>query len=96
MQELLGEYFQGPLRNRLQVLDVPIDLGKDVAQLRWVDEAAKMVQDLDQFQHVVVFVTTHSDPDRGDLWLGRDERNQVCAVSVKDVCFVLFFAFDFH
>jgi hypothetical protein len=42
---------------------------------------------------VVVFITTHTDPDRGDLWLGHDEDNEICAVAIDDVIILLFYYF---
>ena len=82
VHQLLSEYY---VDDRLRVIDLPIDLGKDEDQLDWPDQATKIVARLGEFQHIVVFITTHSDPERGDLWLGQDEHERICSASVADV-----------
>ena len=49
--------------------------------------------DLSGYNHVIIFITTHSDPDTGDLWIGEDKRNKPCSAKVSSVSTGLFHHF---
>ena len=54
--------------------------------------ATKVVKEVSRFSHMVIFVTTHSVPKFGDLWLGNDPvRNKPCAAIVSNVSAALFY-----
>jgi hypothetical protein len=82
VDQLLGEYYQD---DRLRVIDIPFDVGHEQVRDKWDRNAAKLIASLGRYRHVVAFVTTYSDPDTGDLWLGQDQNNEVCATTVGNV-----------
>lgn len=82
VDHLLHEYYRD---DRLRVIDLPFNVGNDQASDKWDGKAAKLIAGLAKYRHVVAFVTTHSDPDTGDLWLGQDENNETCATTVVNV-----------
>ena len=60
-------------------------MGHHQALNKWNIDAAKCMGEISPHTHVVVFITTHSNPVSGDLWLGNDEENKPCAGKVSDV-----------
>ena len=86
--EQLSEYYLN--QDQLLVINIPFNVG-DVQNLsKWKIEAADIVAGLAKYRNVVIFVTTHSNPDCGDLWLRKDEHGEVCATSVDHVSSGLF------
>ena len=98
VEELLSEYY--PNNGPLQVIDMPFNAGHNQAVAKWSSDASKLVTGLTRaggYRHVIVFVTTHSVPDNGDLWLGEDKaKEEPCAAPVGDVSISLFYQFIFH
>jgi hypothetical protein len=89
VEQLLSEYyFQGD--TDLQVSDVPFNIGNAQALAEWNIEAGNLVAKLSGYTHVIVFITTHADPERGDLWVGHDNSGP-CAATVGDVSTCLFY-----
>jgi hypothetical protein len=80
----MAEYFHEE-ESSLQVIDIPFNVSHNQAVGEWNLQAAHRMRGISHHDHVVVFVTTHSDPDRGDLWTGVDRANQPCAVTVSNV-----------
>lgn len=90
-KEVLSEYYTDD--NRLQIINMPLDVAYTEAAAKWNTDVTKLVAGLSDYQHVVVFITTHSDPTSGDLWIGQDEDNNPCAASVTYVSTGLFYYF---
>lgn len=88
--ELLSEYY--PHNDNLKVLDMPFNAGHDQAAVQWNRSATDRVAELSEgYSHVIVFVTTHSVPNNGDLWLGQDKaKKEDCATPANDVSVSLF------
>jgi hypothetical protein len=96
VQQLMAEYyFKG--ESKLQVIDVPFNITNEQALDKWNFDAAERLRGISRYEHVVVLVTTHSDPDRGDLWTGqnspKNHPKDPCAITVKNVSPNLFFLF---
>ena len=90
VQQLLEEYYHG--NKNLTVLDLPINVGDSQALAQWRSEAVKIMENLSQYQKVLAFITVHSDPDRGDLWVGQDDDDDgPSAITVDDISMGLFF-----
>jgi hypothetical protein len=89
VQELLAEYFEEGSDSNLHVVDLPISIEDDDDVAKWTSKAAERVRWITRRkrEHVVVFVTTHSDPVRGDLWTkgSEDPDEDPCAVTVGQV-----------
>lgn len=88
----MAEYYHED-DSQLRVFDLPFDVGLIQARGEWDMKARNLVDEISGYNHVVVFITTHSDPDTGDLWLGKDENNEPCAAEVGDVSTCLFYYF---
>ena len=82
VDQLLSEFYSD---NSLRVVDLPFDVGSNQAAAKWNDGITELVTGLPGYKHVVVFITTHTDPDTGDLWLGQDERGESCATTITNV-----------
>lgn len=72
------------------MFEIPFNVGHDQAAAKWNRDVTKLVTGLFGYKHVIIFVTTHSHPDNGDLWLGLDERNESVAATVTNVSTNLF------
>jgi len=83
VEELLSEYSWN--NKQLSSLSIPCNFGRSDLQLDWDSDATKLLAGRSQFDHVVVFITTHSDPVSGDLWLGEDETGKVWAAQASAV-----------
>jgi hypothetical protein len=85
VEKLLSEYYSDD--NPLNIIDIPFNVGHDQAVKKWSHEITNTVARLSQLphKHVIVFITTHSHPDNGDLWLGLDENDERCATTVRNV-----------
>jgi len=85
-------YFRG--ETKLQVFDIPFNITNEQSLDKWNFDAAERLRGISRYEHVVVFVTTHSDPDRGDLWAGqsgpKNHAKDPCAITVQDVSTSLF------
>ncbi len=75
MEQLMAEYYHED-DSQLLVLDMPFNFGSDQDVEKWNVNAAKCLANISHYSHVVIFVTTHSDPNRGDLWFGYDKDNR--------------------
>lgn len=82
VDQLLSEYYSD---DSLRVVDLPFNVGTNQAAVKWNDDVTKLVSGLPGYKHAVIFITTHTDPDTGDLWLGQDERGESCATTVTNV-----------
>lgn len=93
VDQVLSEYYVGD--NRLKVVDVPFNVYnlKDVEA--WNAYAAQQVANLSSldYKHVIVFITTHSDPDRGDLWIGEEDTEPAADTpdQVSIICFYYYY-----
>jgi len=92
VEQLMQEYYYEE-ESQLQVLDLPFDVGKFESASEWNRNAGNILNSLTPHTHVIVFITTHSDPDSGDLWLGKDEEGKPCAAAADDVSADLFINF---
>ena len=81
-------------------MDIPFNITNEQSLDKWNVEAAERLRGISCYEHVVVFVTTHSDPDRGDLWAGqnspKNRPKDPCAITVKNVSRSQFFFFILH
>jgi hypothetical protein len=84
VEQLMAEYYHAG-DCRLLVMDMPFNVGHNEALDKWNLDAAECMHEVSLYNHVVVFVTTHSDPNSGDLWLGLDKNNKACAAKVDNV-----------
>jgi hypothetical protein len=91
--EVLREYYKNEHQKKLKIVDVPFNLGDDQALANWKDYVKEVVANLSGCSQVVVFVTTHSDPNSGDLWLGYDNSGRRWAGAVGSVSTSLFYHF---
>jgi hypothetical protein len=92
VEQLMAEYYHAG-DCRLLVMDMPFNVGHNEALDKWNLDAAECMHEVSLYNHVVVFVTTHSDPNSGDLWLGLDKNNKACAAKVDNVSTDLFYHF---
>ena len=83
VEQLLSEYYSAD--NPLTVRDLPFDLGNDRDAAKWSSDLQRLVAGLPLHRHVIIFVTTHSDPESGDLWLGKDKEGCDIATNVSNV-----------
>ncbi|KAL4243369.1 hypothetical protein ABKN59_011761 [Abortiporus biennis] len=76
---LLGVY--GKHQHKVVYKDIPFDLAEDSKrnfyELKTLPNILKTIQS-EQWGHVLIFLTTHSDDDRGDLWFGQDAAAPIC------------------
>jgi hypothetical protein len=93
VEQLLSEYYLN-IESRLQVQNISINISDVQTLEKWSIEASGRVAELSASAHVIVFITTHTDPERGDFWLGHDEHGEPCAVAVDDVSSCLFYCTD--
>ena len=93
MEQLLSEFYSNT--NPLTVLDMPFNIRDNDAAAKWNMDVTHLVVCLSQYahKHVIVFITTHSVPENGDLWLGKDEDGADCATTVGNVSTSLFYHF---
>jgi hypothetical protein len=93
VEQVLTEYFIAD--NILKIMDMPFNVGHNRAATNWHNIVTKRVAALSGsgYKHVIVFITTHSDPRNGDLWLGKDEEGENCATTVTNVSTSLFYHF---
>jgi hypothetical protein len=91
VQELLAEYHIHS--KNLNVIDIPFNIGDDEELDKWNTFAEELAAELFGFKHVIVFVTTHSDPNTGDLWRGQDKNNNPWAEEVNEVSTSLLYNF---
>src|SRR5260221_13249188 len=69
MEQLMAEYYHED-DNQLLVLDMPFNFGSDQDVEKRNVNAAKGLAKIFHYSHVVIFFTTHSDPNRGDFRFG--------------------------
>ena len=90
VDQLLSEYYSED--NPLTVFDLPYSIGHDQAATDWNSKVTKLVARLSSRRHVIIFITTHSVPENGDLWLGKDRKGDDIATTVgnvSDICFIV-------
>ena len=92
INDVLADYFSN---NKLKVIDIPFNINSTEDTDKWNKDANHLVQSLSlsQWHHMVVFITDHSDPDSGDLWLGVDEEGNSGSKEVGDVSVSLSYYF---
>ena len=93
VKKLLEEYYYG--NKQLSIYSMPFNIGHNQSIAKWSSDVTKLIAGFPQFGHVVVFITTHSDPDTGDLWIGQDKNNTDCFSKVSQVNIYLFI-FSFY
>jgi hypothetical protein len=91
VEDILAEYYTKD--DQLKIIDLPINITDNETLEKWNINVSKVVAGLSGYSHVIVFITTHSDPDSGDLWIGQDEHNNPCASSVSFVSTSIFYHF---
>jgi hypothetical protein len=82
--------------DKLKVIDLPFNAAQAETLDKWTANAEELMPTLVGYKHVVVFVTTHSDPDTGYLWLGHDEGNDPSSGTVSEVStgvFIIFYRY---
>jgi hypothetical protein len=93
VEQVFTEYF---IANKLlKIMDMPFNVGHDRAAINWHNVVTKHMAALSGFgfEHMIIFITTHSDPRNGDLWLGKDELGENCAAKVTNASTSLFYHF---
>jgi hypothetical protein len=88
-EQLIAEYYSG--NDQLQVISIPFNIGDERAVETWARDSRRTMVNLSVPSHVIVFVTTHSVPDTGDLWIGQDDQGESIAVTVENVSTRLFY-----
>ena len=65
------------------------------ATAKWNMDVTHLMACLSQYvyKHVIIFITTHSVLENGNLWLGKDEDGANCATTVGNVSTSLFYHF---
>ena len=91
--DMISEYYVGEASGNLKVIDLEFNIYEEEALESWINKGKKLAEDLCNYDHVVVFVTTHSEPDRGDMWLGEDSSKERNAVTISDVSTGLYYHF---
>jgi len=70
----------------LDVIDIPFVLGTDEGVAEYACRAASLVGQLtENYVHVIVVITDHTDEKTGDLFLGPDETGCMVAGAVDEV-----------
>jgi hypothetical protein len=87
-ENLVGEYYSS--EDKLEVCNLPFNIRDERGVATWNKEASKLVAGLSGYSHVIVFITTHSVPTNGDLWIGKDNDNEGIAVTVDNVSIIYF------
>jgi hypothetical protein len=76
--------------NQLHIMEMPFNITNNRAAGKWSNEVARRIANLSGYTHVIIFATTHSVPDNGDLWLGEIEPGKPIATTVTNVIIYLF------
>jgi hypothetical protein len=87
-RDLLWEFYHND--NRLLVIDLAFNISTNKAVGKWRKCVEKEIAEAYGYSHVVIFATTHSVPDNGDLWLGEDDEGKRNAINVAKVSFFIF------
>jgi len=70
----------------LDVIDVPFILGTDEGVAEYAHHTALLVGQLtEDYVHVIVMVTDHTDENTGDLFIGPDETGCMASAVVNEV-----------
>jgi hypothetical protein len=93
VEQLLSEFYLESSSN-LQIKNIPFNISDAQTLEKWDVEASSHVAELSTSAHVIVFITTHTDPERGDLWLGHDKHGKPFAAASDDVSTCLFYCTD--
>jgi hypothetical protein len=89
--EFLSEYYTD--NDQLRIINMPFNILNGEVAEEWNIEATKVVAGLSGYSHIIVFITTHSDPNTGDLWIGEDKKKRPCSTRVSSVSTGLFSLF---
>jgi hypothetical protein len=96
LEQCLNEYYPNNTEGHFKPVSLSFDLGKDSAEAEWPTVANQVCRELsNDYEHVIVVLTTHSDQDTGDLFLGHDEKGEEVAARVDQV-FSLFIHFGIY
>lgn len=90
-EDLVGEYYTN--EDKLEIYKLPFNIRDEQGVAKWNSGAAKFVAGLSGYSHVIVFITTHSVPTNGDLWIGKDDDNEGIRVTVNNVSTSSFYHF---
>jgi hypothetical protein len=90
-EDLIEEYYTS--EDELEICKIPFNIRDERGVAAWNRDAAKFVAGLSRYSRVIVFITTHSVPTNGDLWIGKDENDEGIAVTVDNVSTSLFYHF---
>jgi hypothetical protein len=96
VEQLLSEFYIEAHSN-LQIQNIPFNVTDAEALEEWVIEAESRAAQLSAARHVIVFIMTHTDPDRGDPWLGHNPgsgESGAAAVDDASTCLFLFYCTD--
>jgi hypothetical protein len=72
-------------------MDLAFNISNNQAVESWSGKEAAQVVGISGYSHMIIFVTMHLDPNRGNLWLGHDKHNEPCATTVSNVSAGLFY-----
>jgi hypothetical protein len=89
--KFLSEYYTN--NDQLRIINMSFNILNGEAVEEWNIEATKVVAGLSSYSHVIVFITTHSDPDTGNLWIGEDKKKRPHSTRVSSVSTGLFSLF---
>jgi hypothetical protein len=90
-EQLIAEYYSST--QQLKIITTPFNIGDELAVEKWARDTRRTVADLSGYGHVIVFITTHSVPENGDLWIGVDNHGESIAATVENVSTGLFYYF---
>ena len=68
VEEMISKYYTSD--DRLRIINIPFNVMHNEALKEWNTSASKLVASLSGYSHVIVFITTHSNPNSRDLWIG--------------------------
>lgn len=91
LEQSLTEYYPDNANGQFKAVSVSFDIGTDRAEAEWPNLANTVCQELtNDYERVIVAITTHSDQDTGDLFLGLNEKGKEVAARIDQV-FLFYF-----
>ena len=90
MQATQSEYY---LKGNLKIIDLSFNLVDGQKEAVWGKEVESVITDLFECDLVFFFITNHSSPDTGNLWLSEVSPDKPIAALVSDVNTILFYHF---
>ncbi|KAM6489444.1 hypothetical protein JOM56_015077 [Amanita muscaria] len=95
LKQCLTEYYPDNANGQFKAVSVSFDIGTDRAEAEWPNLANEVCQELtNDYEHVIVVITTHSDQDTGDLFLGLNEHGNEVAARIDQWLGVLLDPFE--